>query len=280
VGALFHRQFALSVGGIGIATSSTDPARIHSTLRVAFRVDRTSQKEPSPAEITIWNLSKDSRAALESARLPVELSVGYSGQIFRIFSGDLLDASTQRQGVDLVTKLQLQDGAGRYRSARVNESLAPGTPLSAAIQAAATALGLPLGNLAAHLTNVRGTTQALQKGFALVGSAQEQLTKLLKLAGYGWSIQDGQLQVLAPGEPAPGETVVLNADSGLVGSPERGQDGTVKARSLIVPGIAPGRLVIIDRAEEAITLKVERALHVGDSWASDWYTEIEGQPTT
>lgn len=283
MGALFNRQFALNAGGLSFATSSTDPSQIHSTLRVAFRAERNSQKEPSPAEITIWNLSKDSRAFLESIVAPVVLEAGYAGQAFQIFSGDLIYAATQRQGVDWVTKLQIQDGARKYRSARINESLGPGTTLSDAIQKAADALGLPLGNLTSHLSPVRGKTTAFGKGVVLSGKAEEQLDKLLKLAGYEWSIQDGQLQVLAPAETLPTEIVVLNSDSGLVGSPESARDDKtkktfVKARSLLQPGLFPGRTVRLEGAAVSGDFKIERAIYTGDSWGQDWYVDIEAKP--
>lgn len=284
MGALFNRQFALNAGGLGIATSSTDTDEIHPTLRIAFRVERTAQKEPSPAEITIWNLSKDSRKFIEGIADPVTLEVGYAGSLFRIFGGDLLHAATQRQGVDWVTKLQLHDGGKAFRTARINESLAPGVSLTDAIKKAAGALGLPLGNLESHTTNKRGTTNVFSRGISLQGKAEQQLDKLLKLAGYEWSIQDGQLQVLEPSEVLPDEIVVLNSDSGLIGSPESAREektkqSFVKARSLIQPGLFPGRIVRIEGLAVSGDYKIDRALFTGDSGGAEWYCDIEAKPT-
>jgi len=279
VGALLNRQFALNIGGVGIATSIVDPTRIHSTLRVAFRIERTSQKEPNPGEVTIWNLAKDSRTLIESAKLPLALSVGYSGFLFQIYSGDLTYAASQKQGVDWVTKIQLGDGAKQFKSARINTSLAAATPLSAAIQAASAALAVLPGNIGTHLSNIRpGAPQAFPKGIVLSGKAEEVLDKLLKSAGYEWSIQDGQLQVLAPTEPAPGAMAQLSADSGLVGAPERSDKGAVKGRCLIQPDILPGRLVSIVSFTVTGVFKVERVVFSGDSWGQDWYLDFDCRP--
>src|SRR5262245_14621962 len=124
MGALFNRQFSINIGGVGIATSIVDPKQIHPTLRVAFRIERTLAKDPSPGEITIYNLGLDTRSFLSGVKtefLTTTVEVGYSGQTFQIYSGDIQNVVSQRSGVDWITKLQLKDGGKKYSSARVNE---------------------------------------------------------------------------------------------------------------------------------------------------------------
>lgn len=286
---LFNRQFFLNVGGVAVASSAGGES-VRPTLGVAFKVIKDSQKEPNPAEVTIWNLTRETRAAIErskelkgSAGL-VSLDVGYTGAVFRLFVGDLIHVSTQRQGAEWVTLLQIHDGSVQYRSARINESMGPGTLLSDAIKKAADAMGLPLGNLLSHVTNRRSGWASFGRGVVLSGPAQAELDKLLRTAGYEWSIQDGQLQVLAPDETLAEKIVVLNESSGLIGSPERstkeGETGHVKARSLLQPGLTPGRRVRIEGEAIKGDFKVLRTLYTGDSWGPEWYAEIEGSPVS
>lgn len=277
---LYLRQFDLNIGGVGVVTATSD-GRAKPTLGVAFKVEKNSQKEPNPAEVTLWNLSQETRAKVEATKEKVALYAGYTGAMFRLFIGDLIYASTQRQGTEWVTKLQVHDGSVAYRSARVSESLGPGTLAQDAIKKAAGALGVPLGNLAEHLIPLRGP-KSYGRGLVLSGKAEAELDKLLKTSGYEWSIQDGQLQVLAPGETLKDPVVVLNDTSGLIGSPEKStkenERGHIKARSLLQPGLDPGRRVRVEGEAISGDYKVLRTVYTGDSWGQEWYADIEGQP--
>lgn len=277
--ALLNRQYVLAVGAKGIASSRQDSEGFHPTLRISFGVVRTLTQEPNNSEISVFNLNESSRKSLdEKPKVPIVLSAGYGKELSRIFSGDVSYVASQRQGVEWVTKLSLQDGADKYRSSRINVSLAPGTPISAAIQKAASAIGLPVGNLSTHLSNARGGVDRFARGVVLSGSAPGQLDKLLKTAGYGWSIQDGQLQILAPKETMPGMAVKLTPSTGLIGSPERGDKGLTKAKALIQPGLLPGNRVVLESAVVVGTFRVEKSEFKGDSHGTDWYVEMEMSP--
>lgn len=277
--ALLNRQYLLAVGGKGIASSRPDAEGFHPTLRIAFKVVRSLTKETNNSEIAVFNLNEESRKSLDARpTVPVVLSAGYGTELSRIFSGDVSYVASQRQGVDWVTKLSLQDGANKYRSARINLSLGPGTTIGAALQRAASAMGVPVGNLSTHLTNARGGLETFSRGIVLSGSAQGQLDKLLKTAGYGWSIQDGQLQVLAPKETTNGFAVKLSPTTGLIGSPERGDKGITKAKALIQPGLLPGNKVVLESAVVNGAFRIEKSTFKGDSHDTDWYVEFEGKP--
>lgn len=275
---LLNRQFDLSVGEVGIATSLPVESGFNPTLRIVFKITKSIQPEPNTADIEVWNLSKESRSLVDGAKLPVRLLVGYGTELFFLFGGDVLHAASQKQGVDWVTKLHLQDGGKKYRGARINVSLAPGTALGDAMQIAASAIGVPTGNLATHLTNIRGGLEKFSKGLVLSGKAEEQFDKLAQLGGYEWSIQDGQLQVLGPDELAPGQAVSLSANSGLVGTPEVGDKGLLKARALLQPGLTPGRLVVMESQSVQGPYRIQKVSYSGDSGGQDWYADIEATP--
>lgn len=275
---LLNRQIHLSVGTTGIASSLPDDEGFHPTLRVVFKVERSTQQEPNKAEIEVWNLREETRKSLDSVKVPVLLDVGYGTELFRLFGGNLSYAASVRQGVDWVTKLQLQDGGAKYRSARVNLSLAAGTTLGAAVQSVAEAFGLPIGNLNAHLKNIRGGPDVFTKGVVLSGRVSTELDKLLKTLGYGWSIQDGQLQVLASNETLPALAVKLTSTSGLVGSPERSDKGFVKVRALLQPDLFPGAAVVIESEVVSGTFRIQKGSYSGDTAGPEWYADLEVVP--
>jgi hypothetical protein len=102
--------------------------------------------------------------------------------------------------------------------------------------------------------------------------------KYVSTAGYQWSIQDGVLQVLAPSETTLETVYVLNSSSGMIGSPEKGEDGTIKGVSLLQGDIRPGRRIQFDSKMVKGTFKTERVIHTGDTWGQNWYTELEAKP--
>jgi hypothetical protein len=284
VSKLFNRQFSLVLATVEIATTERAPSAM---LRIAFKIVRSLRPEPNTAEITVWNLAATTRATLSSlADVPATLEVGYAGLLFQIFRGTFQGAGSvtqQKQGVDWITKLELKDGGKNYASARVNTSFAAGTPLATVLQSAAAALGLPLGNVAEKAAQgaPRGgdAKTVFQKGIALSGKAAEQFDRICKIAGYGWSIQDGQIQLLAPRETLPTEAVFLDYNSGLIGSPELGEDGTLRVRALLQPGLVPGRSIVLNSVAGSNpasgTFRIERVLYAGDTWGQDWYADLE-----
>jgi hypothetical protein len=99
--------------------------------------------------------------------------------------------------------------------------------------------------------------------------------------GYSWSIQDGKFQLLGPEETLGDQAFLLTTATGLVGIPEAGEDGLVKARSLLQPEILPGKLVELQAESlDAVNgaYRVEKATFIGDTWGNDWYVDIEGKP--
>ena len=109
------------------------------------------------------------------------------------------------------------------------------------------------------------------------------MTGLAQSAGLEWSIQNGNLQLLGRGAALAAKAIVLRADTGLIGVPSIDSEGVVRARSLIVPDLFPGRKVeILSQAVRGF-FAIEKATYTGDTTAGaqEWYVDIEAKvPTT
>ena len=74
------------------------------TLAIEFSVKKSLRREPNEAEITIWNLSPENRAAIaamESSASTI-LKVGYQDTgLEQIFSGDLRSSPSERDGAQV-----------------------------------------------------------------------------------------------------------------------------------------------------------------------------------
>jgi hypothetical protein len=297
---LFNRDLTLNVGGAVINMHDVDPItrRIRPMLRVRFVVEKSGNRDPNRAEVIVYNLNRANRKVLEEGsnllektegafEWPLVIEAGYVGSKSQIFSGDITYANSVRSGVDWVTTIEAEDGGKKYASKRINKSYGPGTTLQILLTDLAKALGVGLGNSAAKFaaaaTDVNSRVfkrnfKRFQKGVVVRGRVSRNLDRYITSAGFLWSIQDGQLQVLGPDEVVVGTAVVLNKSTGLIGAPEKGEKGIVTARSLMQGLIIPGRRVILESESVTGQFKARDLKHFGDSHGNDWYTDFEGKP--
>lgn len=251
-----------------------------SGLRFAFTVERTHKKAANTAEVMIWGLSQDTRKALtKQDRVRVQLLAGYEGSESQIYAGELRVASSTRQGPDWVTKVESGDGERRVREARINKSFARLT-FTQMLDELSASLGVGAGNAAelAAKGEFQGAIRSLTKGTLLRGQSADILDRLARSAGYEWSVQDGQLQFLEVGKALQRTAVSLTPDTGLLGSPEIGENGVLTARSYLQPNIIPGRKVHVRSQQIDGFFRVLKLLHRGDTRGTEWYTDIEAQP--
>ena len=83
-----------------------------------FNITRTITKHPNTADINVYNLSPDNRSALQEPiqdgdqqNIPVILHAGYvDSRPTLIFSGDLREARSKREGTNIVTNISSGDG--------------------------------------------------------------------------------------------------------------------------------------------------------------------------
>jgi hypothetical protein len=281
---LFNRDIAVTVGTTRIASrSASDPTLAKPTLRMSFVIEKSLSQEPNKVELRIWNLNPEHRALFQpQTTMPVIIEAGYVGGTQELFNGDMGKTNHVREGMDWITTMEAADGQQKYRSSRINESFGPGAKLEDVINAVAQRMGVGMGNVSKKLRegNFRGGLTQFTTGISVVGKCSDVLAKLLATAGFGYSIQSGQLQLLRLDaiETTQDEAVMLDLASGLVGTPERGEKGFVKSRSLLQGIIAPGReVVILPLRQERMRLRVEKVTHTGDTWGTDWYSDIEGR---
>ena len=291
---LFNRDLSMKVGGATIEMQTTDPvagvlqSKINPILKVSFTIERTSDRDPNRATVDIYNLNEANRRTLqEGSKLaeasdaydwPLEINAGYVGSKSLLFSGDIDYANSVRNRSTWVTSIEAGDGSKKFRSARLNKSFGPGTPLLAVLSSAADAMGIGLGNSVAHFSAPLRRISVFRKGVTLNGRVSKILDKYVTSAGFQWSIQDRQLQVLSLTETTLETVVILDKHSGLVGSPEISEDGIVTGTSLLQGDIKPGRRLVLNSDMIQGTFKTTRVVHSGDTWGKPWYSKFEGEP--
>lgn len=297
---LFGRRVVLTVAvptGQSLNDYSADVIEL-SDLDFEFSVKKSLGKEPNTAEISVYNLSEQSRAALQSRSLRVTLQAGYQDTVATIFVGDSRDIDSTLDGSDWVTTIQLGDGERGYRWGHVNESFREGVSVIDVVRKLADRMQLD-STAVSDLAALRGKQYV--SGYTAYGRSARELDRILKGYGLEWSIQDGKLQILQP-DTATTETLVeLSRTSGMLGAPtlntpegasrvlnpftasvetRRGKGKpTLKVKSLLQPEIRPGRRITVDSVTGIKgTFRVTAIEHRGQTWGGPWETQIEASP--
>lgn len=289
-GYRFDRTLSLIVGKGSDAVEITD-------LRVTFDITKDSSKHSNKSAVQVWGLAPPTRKAMERPDTTCSLKAGYAeeGGPVEVFRGDVTFGWSRFEGPDVVTTLELGDGAKQIRDSVVSLGYAKGTGARQALRDVAAKMGLTV-RMSADLAD-----RDLPAGFSNYGSARTALDKITRGAGWSWSVQDGVLQVLGPAGTNNRTVVDLAVDSGLIGHPERQRRGSHEAiqveeagtkrvkraasatekwdgwrvRSLLLPGIIPGdRVKLSSRTVDAL-LTVRKVRHVGDTHGGDWISELE-----
>lgn len=270
---LFRRAISLTLG-----------TKLVTNLRVVFKVKRSLKQEPNTIEAQVYNLAPDTLAALAAAkpRPALLLEAGYKDSVQQLFVGKVREARSVRQGVDVITTVQGGDGERELSRARVNLSFRPGTPVGTVLDQLGQALGVNVQKAKGLLQSaqLRGGLAQFTTGTVVSGKAADEFWKLLTGAGLEASVQDGELQVMPRGQPSLLPVVKLAADSGLVGTPELGERGRLKARSLLQGQLLPGRQVYVYSPIAKVDgyYRITEVVHSGDTDGAAWYSDIEGTP--
>lgn len=271
----FKRNLEVGVGqgvpGAGLPIGWTE-------LEAQFQIVRTAQRAPSKCTCTLFNLNKTSRRLFTQDRAYLVIKASYDDiPPGIVFIGDITKVEQSRDGEATKTTITAHDGRRAFQRARMNKSYAPGTPNLILLQDAVLAMGLPLGHIASiPVVEYLG-------GYAAVGQAHKILDDVTESVQATYSIQNGQLQILAKDEGTNEVAWVIGPQTGLVGSPERlkgaGQTAArksgIRVKMLMNSQVTPGRYILVRSEDVNGYYLVKKVTHTGDIDGDVWQTEAE-----
>ncbi len=271
---LFDRRYKLQVADTVITG-----------LNIRFNVRRTLvAKRPGTCDIDIINLAEPTRKRLHGTKqIFTSLEAGYVGGMSVLFRGELLEAWSKREGTDWVTTVSSSDGGTKQTRSRVSATYGPKVPIRDVLIGIAKSLGIGPGNLlqatkSAAMWDKLSSTFA--QGFAASGDAAGELDRVMQTAGLEWSIQEGQLQVLALRQALSDAPILLTPRTGLLDSVELGRDQVLRLSTLLVPGLYPGRAIQIKSRYVQGFYRIETTTHQGELDGGHWTVGIEARATT
>nr|WP_156446597.1 hypothetical protein [Bradyrhizobium sp. CCH1-B1] len=252
-------------------------------------------QSPNSAEILVTNLSEATAQKIRKEGQKVSLTVGYQGGPSIAFTGNIIQKRVGRENpVDTYLAIVAQDGDIAYNFATVSKTLAAGSTFKDQVDVVLEAMK-PHGVTKGYISDLGA--KKMPRARTLFGMARDAMRDIAISAGANWTIQDGKLDVVKFGETKPGDVIVLNSQTGMIGRPVQTFEGVI-ARMLINPRVKPNALIKIDEASidaAAFTPGIPGALgnsnlakgiaadglykivvveHHGDTHGNAWYTEV------
>lgn len=222
-----------------------------SNLRFRFEISASDVETPNTARIRVYNLSRDlTTYATEFSQ--VVLSAGYGNNPGQIFKGTVKQFRKGRESnVDSFLDIFAADGDLGYNFGIVNTTVPAGSTEAQRLQKYAAALGYPLDpNAPSYLSSTGGI---LPRGKVLFGLARNYMRDLAETNNVRWSIQNGVVTLIPLAGYLPGDIVVINSATGMVGVPEATDQG-ILVQTLLNPKIGVGRRVQINNKDITSTL--------------------------
>ena len=240
-----------------------------SDIYVEAEIEKTVGSVPNKATVSLYNLSLGSLQWIEQPGMTVQALAG-TDVASQLFVGDIprKGIKTSIQLPDQITTIEAADGQAVYRDAYFIRSYPPGTARSVIMTDVAGAGGLSIGYIDPTIQD-----RIYASGITFAAKLRDVLSELWAPEGALWSIQDRTITVLALGRAGPGNAAVISPRTGLIGSPERTDNG-ISLTTILSPQIGPGGLVSVQSRMVTGSYKVSKITHSVDSWGLKWDSKL------
>lgn len=256
----FGRNYLLTIqtSEIGGSLAITLP------FTIEFDITVNTLSSANVCQIRIYNLSEKNRDLIRfnvydyNTFKKITLKAGYGDNLATIFTGNITQAWSVREGVNFITQIECFDGGFAFINGKTNQPISAGTPYKVAI-----------AQIMADLPNVTvGTignyTGVITRGNTYSGNTADILTQL---TGGGFFIAYGKANALQSNEYIlqPGATLIVSSQSGLLGTPHREQTKIVYDM-IFEPGLVVGTQILMASSTGANfnrTYKVTGVKHRG-----------------
>lgn len=224
---------------------------IEPPFTIEFDINRQILSGSNAGQIRIYNLSAINRNLLRfdfsnygapSNFNTLTLYAGYGDNLPVIFTGNINQAWSVREGTDFITTVQCFDGG----LALVNGNIPPGPPYPAGISMENVYKSLmgylpnvSFGAIGPSFTSNNGSPITTSRSNSYSGNAADVLREL---SGNAFFIDNGKSYILGNNESIIGQVTLINASSGLLNTPLREQS-TVTFDMIFEPGVILGQYI-------------------------------------
>lgn len=231
----FNRTYRLTIRNI----ERTESITIEPPFTLQFSVVRGIGAVMNTGNFLIYNLSKNTRYKIfadrfvEGQKGQVILEAGYEGQLSTVFVGDIYEASSLRQGANIITNIVARDGGYDTTNIKTSTTFAAGTSTQEIVKSL---IGeMPNLNQGA----IAGDNMLFLRPVTVEGNTWQQIQTY---SNYKAFVDLGVVNVLGDNEAIKGLVVVIDSATGLLETPRR-EDAALTVKMLFEPKILMGQVV-------------------------------------
>lgn len=247
----FGRNYRLTIYPL----NGSAPILVTMPFTMNFSIIRSISAQMNPADISIFNLSEahrqqiyqdwyvpgdpttpDGQPIVDAQGQPIGsnnliLEAGYSN-LYRVFFGRMFEASSAREGTNIVTRIKGFDNNVDITSSQTFQTLQSGQTLGDILKLlTAQFSGLTLGAIGDY-------PQIFQRGVTLNGNTWNLLKQYSNANVY---VDNGKIYILRDNEVL-NSTTIINDASGILDTPRR-QLGALYVTLLFEPSIQVGQTI-------------------------------------
>jgi len=218
-----------------------------SQFRFTFQTRQCDTESPNNCFIRIYNLSETTVKQIRGQYSRVVLQAGYEDNFGVIFDGQIKQFGMGREGAtDAYLDIMAADGDQAYNYSVVRQTLARENSAPADQHRTLISAMADAGAKQGYTMDFTGGI--LPRGKVLFGLARARMRELAVQQRATWSIANGKVTVTALEGYKPGEALVLNSATGMIGIPEQTEQGLM-VKCLLNPRLDSGSLVRINNRD-------------------------------
>jgi len=200
----FHRYTSVTFSNVSI--NSDD-------LTVEFNIPFDKDAEPNEGTITVYNLSQNTRNNIKKDD-KVTVNAGYQGDVGVVLEGYVSSVETNLAGPDKATTISVLDAPSPEEPKTVEKTYEVNVKADKIVNDLLPKLGLPIGRVNSPRNPYYAT------GYTAEGEIKDVLTDIAADCGVSFYVNRGKAHFHWIHDGKDADTVVLNAESGLIGSPQ------------------------------------------------------------
>lgn len=212
---------------------------------IEFDITRNTLTSANICSIRVYNLSQKNRNQIRkdvtdfSDLRAIQLAAGYGTNLPVIFSGNITQAWSVREGNNFITQIESFDGGFAFATGQTNMTFPADTPQQTIVETLADSLpGVTRGVIDTF-------PGSITRGNSYSGNTTQILTEL---TGGGFFIDNSKVNCLGNNSCLEGQIQVINSESGLLGTPVREQT-ILNFDILFEPRLTVGQLLQLDSLE-------------------------------
>lgn len=211
---------------------------------IEFDIHRNSFQSANAGQVRVYNLAPETRTLIRKNFYDFfdfrsfSFSAGYGDMLSLAYKGIMSQAWSVREGTNMITQIESFDSGFAYINAISDVSFPAGTDQKSII----TKVSEGLAKSGVELGSIGNYTGQISRGNSYSGSTPNILDEL---SGGGCFFDNGKVHCLQEGECLDGPVMLINAQSGLLGTPVI-ENQFINLETLFEPGIQVGQIVQLE----------------------------------